>query len=281
MQGNCTRPPPELAEVGPSGPTVKWQAPQCVVINDHAMIDVTHRVWLNTLLLRARDDIPNTFSFLSVNDGAQLYGTRLTLQGNGVGNSSALNVREDGKAYLESAAALAPAATRASHEEKHRMARPLTCSGSLKFSICELTQGHASAIARCGAHVHPGVMLHMLGTSTCPAIYISPASASIAYTHTAPCACLKASHRLTSLVTVYIFINAWHQCCVIRPSVRVYYFLDLIFGSGNQTIRHNHPTLPGALKRSHSVLPGSAMPCNIQLHMSHIIISMYVRALLR
>lgn len=108
VQGNCTQPPPELADVGLSGPAFKWEAPQCVVINDHTIVDVTHRVWLNALLLRARDDIPNTFSFLSVNDGARLYGTRLTLQGNGVGNSSALNVRKDGKAYLEGAAARFP-----------------------------------------------------------------------------------------------------------------------------------------------------------------------------
>lgn len=83
MQGTCVAPPPPVEDWGLSAPPFLWRAPQCVLIADHGIFHVEDggRLWLDALYLRARRSRQPRLRFLHTYSTAQLYATRMTLQG--------------------------------------------------------------------------------------------------------------------------------------------------------------------------------------------------------
>lgn len=103
VQGNCSTPPPPLSSFGISGPAFQWQAPQCVVVSDHGSLNVQTATWLDALYIRAKPSPVSIYLALTVSAGAVVYGSRLTLQGDGHWNTSSVMVTGGSRAYVEGA----------------------------------------------------------------------------------------------------------------------------------------------------------------------------------
>lgn len=90
LQGNCTEAPPNLESFGLTGPPFKWEAPQCVIVNDHLVFGVFNILWMDSLLMRATQKPEARMLFVTAFPGSRLFGTRLTFQGSGSGNITVL-----------------------------------------------------------------------------------------------------------------------------------------------------------------------------------------------
>lgn len=112
MQGNCTEPPPPIAELGLSGPPLQWQAPQCLIIADSSLFLVWSRLWLDALYLRARPSRWYLFHFIAATGAvstADVYGTRLRFQGDGRWNTTAIDTAAGARVYIQGDPSAVPA----------------------------------------------------------------------------------------------------------------------------------------------------------------------------
>lgn len=104
VQGNCTHAPPSLAELGLSGAPLQWTAPQCVLITQPFFLRLRGPLWMDSLYLRASsvDDVQSSaYPLLWLKPSANLYATRLALQGDGSRLITALYMYDGAKVYME------------------------------------------------------------------------------------------------------------------------------------------------------------------------------------
>eukprot|EP00892_Ulva_mutabilis_P005772 jgi/Ulvmu1/3567/UM167_0001.1 len=90
IRGNCQTAPPAASTFGLPAPDFLWTAPQCVIVSDHNFFVAYNPLWLDALHLRRRPSTWYLFHFLDTKADATLYGTGLTIQGNGALNTSVL-----------------------------------------------------------------------------------------------------------------------------------------------------------------------------------------------
>ena len=101
VQGNCTSPPPPLVTLGLEGPDLQWQSPQCVIVTDHNAFWFFGKVWLDALYIRAKPSAFFYYTALIPVAGSNVYGSRLTLQGDGVWNTSAISAFPTASVYIQ------------------------------------------------------------------------------------------------------------------------------------------------------------------------------------
>eukprot|EP00892_Ulva_mutabilis_P002840 jgi/Ulvmu1/12557/UM090_0044.1 len=102
IRGNCSSPPPPLSFFGLSGPELQWMPPQCVIIADHTPLLLFGKVWLDALYTRVK---PSAFELPvhvhAAGEAAEVYGTRLTLQGDRLSNSTGIFAQLGGRVYMQ------------------------------------------------------------------------------------------------------------------------------------------------------------------------------------
>ena len=101
VQGNCTTPPPPRATLGLEGPDLQWQPPQCVIVTDHTSFYFYGKIWLDNLYIRAKPSAYFYFMFLVAQQGSEVYGSGVTLQGDGNYNTTAVWTEEGARVYIE------------------------------------------------------------------------------------------------------------------------------------------------------------------------------------
>ena len=70
-------------------------------MNDHKIFDANHPLWLDALYLRRRPSTWLPFFFIDARWNAELYATRVTIQGNGGLNTSVHNGDHGSKAIYQ------------------------------------------------------------------------------------------------------------------------------------------------------------------------------------
>lgn len=103
MQGNCTTAPPPLSSFGLSGTALQRRPPQCLIVSDQVGLVLWRTTWLDAIYIRAKPSLHFIYSALELGEGARLYGSRLTLQGDPNWNTTAINAPKSRgtKAYIE------------------------------------------------------------------------------------------------------------------------------------------------------------------------------------
>eukprot|EP00892_Ulva_mutabilis_P007594 jgi/Ulvmu1/5206/UM216_0001.1 len=101
IRGNCLMAPPPAAAFRLPGPDFQWTAPQCFIVSDHDVIIAVRALWVDALHLRHRPARYGGLTFVWAVHKAELYATRLTVQGSGPLNASALLVSQGGTALCE------------------------------------------------------------------------------------------------------------------------------------------------------------------------------------
>lgn len=102
MQGKCATPPDAASSYGLSGEALNWRAGQCLIIADHDLFFITHRLWLDSLLIRAKPSQWSSFFFLVLDSFSELYATDVTLQSDGQWNTTLVYMYDGGaRAYME------------------------------------------------------------------------------------------------------------------------------------------------------------------------------------
>lgn len=102
MQGDCSTAPPAASELGLTGPTLaSWRAPQCVIVIDHSMFRLFQPLWMDALYLRLASSRVYGNTAVQATGKAELFATRLTVQGPGpTYNFTAVRVEYGAKAYI-------------------------------------------------------------------------------------------------------------------------------------------------------------------------------------
>ena len=104
VQGNCIQPPPSLAESGLSGAALQWAPPQCIIVVDPSIIALQGNLWLDALYIRpppVGSEDYHSPPMLSLSGSAQVYATRLMLQGDGSRRFTALYSSGGSRLYMQ------------------------------------------------------------------------------------------------------------------------------------------------------------------------------------